>query len=180
VAIETLKSDKKQRLAEEKRKGCPDVSLEDQMRLAEILNDTPSIVALEGTQWEVRALKAGTQNLIAEKVLEISKAETESFGDVVRHFAKSIPATLHIFTLCLLNDKNKIYKNGNPSEGWSDLYKATYSTLEWDCDPKQFGQILIETLGKLDISFFSQSLDMLDIFRQAVTKKKRMRTKERK
>ena len=162
------------------KREVPDVSLEDQMRLAEILNDSPTIVALDGTQWEVRALKAGTQNLIAEKVLEISKAETESFGDVVRHFAKSIPATLHIFTLCLLNDKNKIYKNGNPSEGWSDLYKATYSTLEWDCDPKQFGKILIETLSLLDISFFLESLDMLDIFRQAVTKKKRMRTKERK
>ena len=161
----------------EKKKECPDVSLDDQMKLAKILNDTPTIVALEGTEWAIRSLKAGTQNLIAEKVLEISKAETDSFGDVVRHFAKSVPATIHIFTLALLNDKNKIYEDGDPSKGFSELYDATYNTLMWDCDPKQFGKILIETLSLLDISFFLQSLDMLDIFRQAVTKKKRMRTK---
>lgn len=190
MAIEKVKSDKKQRLAEEKRKGCPDVSIDDQMRLAKILNDTPSIVALEGTEWAIRPLRAGTQNLIAEKVLEINAnspkeekdgdEKQDAFSGTVRHFAKSVPATVHIFTLALLNDRNKIYKDGDPAQGWSDLYEATYNTLMWDCDPKQFGKILIETLSLLDISFFLQSLDMLDVFRQAVTKKKRMRTKERK
>lgn len=186
MAIEKVKSDKKQRLAEEKRKGCPDVSLEDQMRLAKILNDTPTIVALEGTEWAIRPLRAGTQNLIAEKVLEINAnapkedsdgEKQDAFGGTVKHFAKSVPATIHIFTLALLNDKNKIYEDGDPSKGFSELYEATYNTLMWDCDPKQFGKILIETLSLLDISFFLQSLDMLDVFRQAVTKKKRMRTK---
>lgn len=171
----------------EKKKECPDVSLDDQMKLAKILNDTPTIVALEGTEWAIRPLRAGTQNLIAEKVLEINanapKEEKDGdekqdvFSGTVKHFAKSVPATIHIFTLALLNDKNKIYEDGDPSKGFSELYEATYNTLMWDCDPKQFGKILIETLSLLDISFFLQSLDMLDIFRQAVTKKKRMRTK---
>lgn len=180
MAIKKVESNKRERLAEERRKKkeVPDVSLDDQIRLAEILNDSPRLSSLNGTEWEIRALRAGTQNLIAAKVLEISKNETDSFGDIVRHFAKSVPATLHIFTLALLNDKNKIYKDGNPLNGYSDLYKETYETLEWDCDPKQFGQILIDTLSLLDISFFSQSLDMLDIFRQSVTKKKRMRKKK--
>lgn len=173
----------------EKKKECPDVSLDDQIRLAEILNDTPTIVALEDTEWAIRPLRAGTQNLIAEKVLEINAnapkedsdgEKQDAFSGTVNHFAKSVPATIHIFTLALLNDKNKIYEDGDPSKGFSELYKATYNTLMWDCDPKQFGKILIETLSLLDISFFLQSLDMLDIFRQAVTKKKRMRMKERK
>lgn len=173
----------------EERRKVPDVSLDDQMKLAKILNDTPSIVALEGTEWAIRPLRAGTQNLIAEKVLEINAnapkedsdgEKQDAFSGTVKHFAKSVPATIHIFTLALLNDKNKIYEDGDPSKGFSELYEATYNTLMWDCDPKQFGKILIETLSLLDISFFLKSLDMLDIFRQEVTKKKRMRTKGQK
>ena len=184
--IEGNKELKEQRL---KKKQVPDVSLDDQMKLAKILNDTPTIVALEGTQWAIRPLRVGTQNLIAEKVLEINAnapkedsdgENQDAFGGTVKHFAKSAPDTIHIFTLALLNDKNKIYKDGDPSKGFSELYDATYNTLMWDCDPKMFGKILIETLSLLDISFFLQSLDMLDVFRQAVTKKKRMRTKGQK
>ena len=178
MSIEKIKSNKKKEIAKKKRKDCPDVSLDDQIRLAEILNDSPRLVSLNGTNWEIRALRFGTQYLIAEKVLEIQKNEVDSFGDVVRHFAKSVPATLHILTLCLLNDRNKIYEGGEPSNGYSELYKATYNTLQWDCDVTKFGQILIETLSLLDISFFTESLGMLDIFRQKTTKKKRMRTKE--
>lgn len=185
--IEGNKELKEQRL---KKKRVPDVSLDDQMKLAKILNDTPTIVALDGTEWAIRPLRAGTQNLIAEKVLEINanapkqakkgEEKPDAFSGTVKHFAKSVPATVHIFTLALLNDRGKIYKDGDPAQGWSDLYNATYNTLMWDCDPKQFGKILIETLSLLDISFFLQSLDMLDIFRQEVTKKKRMRTKGQK
>lgn len=178
MAIEKVVSDKKERLAEErrKRKEVPDVSLDDQLRLAEILNDSPRIASLAGTQWEVHALKAGTQYLIAQRVLEIQKSENGSFGDVLKHFAKSIPAVLDVVTLCLLNDKKKIYEDGNPSNGFSQLFKETRDTIEWECDYTQFGQLLIEILQMLDVSFFLESLGMLDIFRQMTTKKKRNRT----
>ena len=180
MAIEKIKSDKKKKLAEEKRKKrkVQDVSIDDQIRLAEVLNDSPHLVSLNGTQWEVRALRMGTQWLIAEKVLEITKAEEGSFGDVLKHFAQSIPAVLDVLTLCLLNDKNKIYRNGDKTLGFSDLYKATRDTLEWDCDTTKFGPILLETMQLLDVSFFFESLGMLDIFRQMTTKKKRNRTEE--
>jgi hypothetical protein len=186
MGISKIKGDKSLKEKRLAKKQVPDVSLDDQMKLARILNDTPTIVALEGTEWAIRPLRAGTQNLIAEKVLEINAntpkedsdgEKQDAFSGTVNHFAKSVPATIHIFTLALLNDKNKIYEDGDPSKGFSELYEATYDTLMWDCDPKQFGKILIETLSLLDISFFLQSLDMLDVFRQAVTKKKRMRTK---
>lgn len=178
MPIEKVKGDEQKKAArlEKEQKKVPDVSIDDQMRLAEILNDSPRLVSLNGTNWEVRALRMGTQYLIAQKVLEITKNENDSFGDVVRHFAKSIPAVLDIVTLCLLNDKKKIYKDGDVSLGFSDLYHATRSTLEWDCDVTKFGEILINVLQMLDVSFFLQSLGTLDVFRQLVTKKKRMRT----
>ena len=36
-------------------------------RLAQIMNDSPTIVKLQGTEWEIRALKPGTQWMIAEE-----------------------------------------------------------------------------------------------------------------
>ena len=178
MAVEKIKSNRKKELAKKKVEGVPDVSIDDQLKLAKILNNTPSLVSLNGTDFEVRALHIGTQRLIAERVLEITKAKEGDFGDILRHFAKSIPAVLDVITMCLLNDKERLFKDGNPNAGWSEEFVATRQTLEWECDYSKFGQILLETLTKLDVSFFTESLDMLDIFRQMTTKKKRMRTKE--
>lgn len=164
----------------EGEKDALSVSLDAQQRLAEILNDSPRIVSLNGTEWEVRALRMGTQWLMAQKIIEIDKSESGTFGDVMKHFAVNIPAVLDIITLCLLNDRHKIYKDGEPTKGFSELYKATRNTLEWDCDVSQFGQLLFEVFQMIDVSFFTEALDMLQIFRATVTEKKRMRKKERK
>ena len=164
----------------EGEKDALSVSLDAQQRLAEILNDSPRIVSLNGTEWEVRALRMGTQWLMAQKIIEIDKSESGTFGDVMKHFAVNIPAVLDIITLCLLNDRHKIYKDGEPTKGFSELYRATRNTLEWDCDVSQFGQLLFEVFQMIDVSFFTEALDMLQIFRAKVTEKKRMRKKERK
>lgn len=164
----------------EGEKDALSVSLDAQQRLAEILNDSPRIVSLNGTEWEVRALRMGTQWLMAQKIIEIDKSESGTFGDVMKHFAVNIPAVLDILTLCLLNDRHKIYKDGEPTKGFSELYRATRNTLEWDCDVSQFGQLLFEVFQMIDVSFFTEALDMLQIFRATVTEKKRMRKKERK
>lgn len=164
----------------EGEKDALSVSIDAQQRLAEILNDSPRIVSLNGTEWEVRALRMGTQWLMAQKIIEIDKSESGTFGDVMKHFAVNIPAVLDILTLCLLNDRHKIYKDGEPTKGFSELYKATRNTLEWDCDVSQFGQLLFEVFQMIDVSFFTEALDMLQIFRATVTEKKRMRKKERK
>lgn len=164
----------------EGEKDALSVSIDAQQRLAEILNDSPRLVSLNGTPWEVRALRMGTQWLMAQKIIEIDKSETGTFGDVMRHFAVNIPAVLDILTLCLLNDRHKIYQDGEPTKGFSDLYRATRNTLEWDCDVSQFGQLLFEVFQMIDVSFFTEALDMLQIFRATVTEKKRMRKKERK
>ena len=164
----------------EGEKDALSVSLDAQQRLAEILNDSPRIVSLNGTEWEVRALRRGTQWLMAQKIIEIDKSDSGTFGDVMKHFAVNIPAVLDIITLCLLNDRHKIYKDGEPTKGFSELYRATRNTLEWDCDVSQFGQLLFEVFQMIDVSFFTEALDMLQIFRATVTEKKRMRKKERK
>lgn len=164
----------------EGEKDALSVSIDAQQRLAEILNDSPRLVSLNGTPWEVRALRMGTQWLMAQKIIEIDKSETGTFGDVMKHFAVNIPAVLDILTLCLLNDRHKIYQDGEPTKGFSDLYRATRNTLEWDCDVSQFGNLLFEVFQMIDVSFFTEALDMLQIFRATVTEKKRMRKKERK
>ena len=105
----------------EGEKDALSVSLDAQQRLAEILNDSPRIVSLNGTEWEVRALRMGTQWLMAQKIIEIDKSESGTFGDVMKHFAVNIPAVLDIITLCLLNDRHKIYKDGDERKGFSDL-----------------------------------------------------------
>ena len=152
------------------------VSLDAQRRLAEILNDSPRLVSLNGTEWEVRALRMGTQWLIAKIVADMVKEEeSKTFGDVIKQFSINIPAILDVLTLCLLNDKAKIFKDGKQEYGYSELYHATRDTLEWDCDVTDFGNILLECLQLMSVDFFLQSRDILEIFKKSVLEKKRTR-----
>lgn len=182
MAVKVAECNKKQekaRLQEERARVASKVSLESQERLAEILNDSPRLVSLNGTEWEIRALRMGTQYLIAQEVIKINKVENANFGDVIKQFAVSIPSVLKVLTLALLNDKNKIFKNGNETEGFSELYEATYNTLAWECEVSEFGNILLETLQLLDISFFTQATHIVEMFKTATTAR-RTTTKEQK
>lgn len=161
-------------------KELPKVSIDAQERLVEILTDSPRLVNLRGTEWEVRALRMGTQWLIAKKCVEIAKAESSNFGDVIKQFSTNIPAVLDVLTLALLNDKEKLFKDGNERNGFSDLYYATRNTLEWECDVTEFGYLLFDVLSMLSVDFFYQALDMLEIFRASVTEMKRTRIAEQK
>lgn len=163
----------------EEKKSPSEVSLESQERLAEILTDSPRLVSLNGTEWEIRALRMGTQYLIAQEVIKINKVENANFGDIVKQFAVNIPSVLKILTFALLNDKDKIFKNGNENEGFSELYEATYNTLTWECNVSEFGNILLETLQLLDTSFFMESSRIVEMFRVATTAR-RTTTKEQK
>lgn len=165
---------------EVKKKEPPkDASLESQERLAEILNDSPRLVSLNGTEWEVRALRMGTQYLIAQEVIKVNKANSASLGDIVNQFAVNIPSILKILTLALLNDKKKIFTNGDEAEGFSGLYEATYNTLAWECNVNEFGNIFLETLQLLDVSFFTESCRIVEMFRAATTAR-RTTTEEQK
>lgn len=148
------------------------VSLEAQELLVEILNDSPHLVSLANTEWEVRSLKFGTQYLIAQEVITINKLESANFSDIVKQFATNIPSVIKIITLCLLNDKKRIYKDGIERNGFSDEYQSIYDTLMWEGKIEDFGNLLLECLQMLDVSAFFQALDIVQIFRAGVTMKK--------
>ena len=168
-------STKKQEIAEEKaRKTSPKVDLKAQERLAEILNDSPRLVTLNGTEWEVKALRMGTQWLIAQKCIQVAKVESANFGDIVKQFAVNIPAVVEVLVLALLNDRKKIFEDGIESNGYSELYKSTYDTLMWDCKVEEFGNIFLEVLQLIDVSFFMESHRILEIFRESTMARKRM------
>lgn len=149
-----------------------EVSLEAQELLVEILNDSPHVVSLNGTEWEVRSLRFGTQYLIAQEVVKINKIENANYGDVVRQFAQDIPSMVKILTFCLLNDKRRIYKDGIETMGFSDEYEAVYNSIMWEGNIQSYGNLLLECLQMLDISTFFQALDIVQIFRAGVTAKK--------
>lgn len=173
MAVIKAKSDVKQKIAEQKQKENAPVNIDAQERLAEILTDSPRLVSLNGTEWEVRALRMGTQYLIARKCIEINKAENATFGDIIKQFAVNIPAVVEVITLALLNEKSKIYEGGNERGEYSELYKATYETLMWQCDVSEFGNLLFEVLQMLDTSFFLESCRILDVFRESTMTRKK-------
>ena len=149
-----------------------DVSLDAQEQLVEILNDSPHLVSLAGTKWEVRSLRFGTQYLIAEEVVKLNKMKGAKFGDIVKQFSTNIPSVVKVIVLCLLNDKRRIYKDGNERMGFSDEYHSLYDTLMWEGNIQEFGNLLLECLQLLDVTAFFQALDIVQIFRANVTMKK--------
>lgn len=155
-----------------KEEEISQVSLESQERLAEIMNDSPRLVSLNGTEWEIKALRMGTQWLICKKCIEVAKAENATFGDIIKQFTTNIPSVIEVLVLALLNDKKKIYKDGDEGNGFSDLYYATYNTLMWDCKVEQFGDIFLSVLQMLDVSFFMASCRILEIFRESTMARK--------
>ena len=155
-----------------KKEEISQVSLESQERLAEIMNDSPRLISLSGTEWEITALRMGTQWLISKKCIEIAKVENATFGDIVKQFSTNIPAVVEVLVLALLNDKKKIYKDGDERGGYSDLYYSTYNTLMWECKVEQFGDILLSVLQMLDVSFFMESHRILEIFRESTMMRK--------
>ena len=151
-----------------------EVNLDAQARLAEILNDSPRKASLAGTEWEIRTLRQKVQWMIAEEVIKINKQESSSFGDILRQFAVSMPSVCKVITLALLNDKDKIFKNGKEENGFSELYKATYDTVSWDGDASEYANLLLEILEMLDVSFFLESHRILEMFRAATMTRKKI------
>ena len=180
MALIKAELSKEAKQAQRKKNEIRQVSIEAQERLAEILNDSPHLVSLNGTEWEVRALRFGTQWLVAQKALEVAKAEQANYGDIIKALSVNIPTVLEILALCLLNDKRRIYKDGDERKGFSEEYYATIDTLKWDCDVAQFGAILHECLQLLNVDFYFTSTDILEIFRSQVLGIKRARTAARK
>lgn len=152
---------------EEKKKVMPDSPLSDaaMARLAQIMNDSPTIVKLGKTEWKITALKPGTQWLIAEEACKIVKGENLSMGDVIKEFAVNLPSVARVITLALLNDKERIN---------SEEYQDVFDLLMWgDYDVKDWATLLVEILNLIDVDFFFASTNVIQTVRsQALGRKK--------
>lgn len=165
-----IKAENKKKEPSKKKKLT--ASLEAQEKLVSILNDTPSLVSLQGTEFELRALKMGTQYLIAQEVIKIKKNEDATYVDIIQQFAVNIPSLVKVIVLCLLNDKNRIYKDGVEYKGFSDEYTALYDTIMWEGNIEEYGNVLFECLQLLDVTVFFQTLDILSVFKENITMKR--------
>lgn len=157
---------------EKKRKSLnEEASLEAQERLIEIMNDSPRVKDFNGTLWEVRALKPGTQWLIAQEAVKIQKEESANFGDVIRQFAVNTPSTARVLTLGLLNDRARIFANGRDGE-YSEEFKMTYDTIMWDTSHDNWLGLLIEITNMLDIEVFFSITSSIQILRRKLLERK--------
>ena len=159
--------DKKQAV-EDENKVLPSSPLSDAAmeRLSQIMNDSPTIVKLQGTEWEIRALKPGTQWMIAEEACKIVEREGMTMGDIVKQFAVNLPSVCRVLTLALLNDREKI-------EGAE--YKQVYDRLMWgESGVRTWAQLLAEVLNMIDVDFFFMSTNVIKTLRQTTLDRKTM------
>lgn len=145
--------------------------LEAQKKLAEIINDTPHFVNLEGTDYAVTRLKNGTQYLICEEAVDIAMKENAAFGDVMKCFASNMPHIIKVLTLALLNDKKRIYKDGDTQKGYSTEFRATYDTLMWEVKADSLVTLLFEVFSMLDVNFFLTSSEVIKTMKEMMTKR---------
>lgn len=148
-----------------------DISVDAMQRLAEIMNDTPTVMKMGKTEFAITALKPGTQWLIAEESCKIMKAEQGNFKDVIKQFAVNIPSVVHVITLAILNDKNRIFDDYK-SRKYSEEYKSVYETIMWETNPDNWLSLLVEIMNMLSMDYFFQSTNAVAMIREAALGRK--------
>lgn len=138
--------------------------LDAQTRLAEILNDVTHEIKLGKKTYEIRALRTGTQWLIAEECCKIAKNEEMSMTDLVKQFATSVPSVVRCLTLAILNDKEKIYDK--------DTFKALYEEIMWETPQTDWLKVLVEVLQMINLDFFFRASTAVMTFKELTLAKK--------
>ena len=146
-------------------------SLEAQERLIEIMNDSPRLINFNGTQWELKALKPGTQWLIAQEAIKIDKGESSAMGDVLKQFAVNVPAVAKVITLGLLNDRERIFANGKDG-AYSQEFEDTYLTILYDTQQSGWMALLFEIIQMLEVECFFSITSSIQILRQKLLGRK--------
>lgn len=155
----------------ENKKDKKNISADAMERLAKVMNDTPTIVKMSNTEFAITALKPGTQWLIAEESCKIMKAEQGNFKDVVKQFAVNIPSVVHVITLAILNDKNRIFEDYK-SRKYSEEYQSVYDTIMWETSPDNWLSLLVEIMNMLSMDYFFQSTNAVAMIREAALGRK--------
>jgi hypothetical protein len=145
---------------EKEEKKYSDVDV--QMLISSVMADLPKPIKIGERTYNIRALRAGTQNLIALEACKIAKSG-ESFGDIIKQFASNVPSVIRVITLAVLNDKDKIF---------GEEYQQLYDYIEWEVSPREYLNILIEVFKMLNIDAFFLICSQIDLFRNQLTKKR--------
>lgn len=145
--------------------------LDAMMRLAEIMNDSPTQMEIGGKTYNITALKMGTQILIAEETCKIQKHQEGNLVDIFNQFARSIPSVIKCLAFAILNDKDKIYKD-YATKTFSDEFYALCETIEWESDKAQWMSVLAEVIKKLDISFSLAITEQMSMLRDMSLKQR--------
>lgn len=141
----------------------PPVSDESMEKLAKVMNNSPSLAKLAGTEWEIKALHPAVQWHIAEKACKIHGVEKATFGDVLDGLAQNMPDVVDILVWALLNDKERIDKE----------YDVIYEMLMWESKPSEWSDFLFEVLNLLDVGFFFATTKAVTIFRDLSLERKK-------
>lgn len=147
-------------------------TLDDMLRMAEVMNDTPVYLTIGGERYGIKALKMGTQALIAEESCRIQKNEEGNLADIIKHFAESVPAVIRCLAYAVLNDKNRIFSDYEKRE-YSDEYKALVDKLEWESKPTEWLNVLVSVIRKLDIGFFFDCTQQMTLLRETILSKRK-------
>lgn len=141
------------------------------LRLAEIMNDSPTPFEIGGKTYNITALKMGTQVLIAEETCKIQKHQEGNLVDMFNQFARSLPAVVRCLAFAVLNDKDKIYKNYATKE-FSDEFYSLCERIEWESDKRQWMDVLSKVINKIDVAFFLNISEQMKILRDTTMRRR--------
>lgn len=141
------------------------------LRLAEIMNDSPTPFEIGGKTYNITALKMGTQVLIAEETCKIQKNQEGNLVDMFNQFARSLPAVVRCLAFAVLNDKDKIYKNYATKE-FSDEFNSLCERIEWESDKRQWMDVLSKVINKIDVAFFLNISEQMKILRDTTMRRR--------
>lgn len=126
------------------------------------MNDSSRKIKLGEREFEIKALRAGTQWLVAQEACKIAEAG-ESFSDIIQQFAVNIPAVVRVLCLVILNDKDKI--NGKE-------YEDLHDYIFWEVPRSEWIGVLVECLQMLNLEDFFVTIRVVESFRQTTMTKK--------
>lgn len=152
-------------MATRKKKEIKEVSLEAMERLAQVMNDSPTIAKLADTEFSITALKPGTQWMIAEESCKIQKAEKGNMVDIIKQYSVNLPSVVHVITLAILNDKDRIFSDYK-RKIYSEEYEAVRDTIMWNTKQKYWIGLLVEIMNLLSMDYFFEITNAIAMIRE--------------
>lgn len=145
--------------------------LDAQERLAQVMNDSPTLVKMGEHGFPITALKPGVQMLIAQEACKIVKVEQANFADVIRQFAMNFDSVIKVLALAILNDRDRIWAD-EKRQIYSEEYESVCSTIRWETDQKYWMGLLVEVMNLLSMDFFFSVTETIKILKEMTLKRK--------